>query len=85
MSAWRSSSPGTSATAKDVAPAAQPAAAQGSKPTGSRVSCPPCGVEFRVGRSDQLDHLIAAVQQHASGSHGHAPTREHILAELLPA
>jgi hypothetical protein len=69
----------------DVAPAAQPAAAQGRELTGSRVSCPPCGVEFRVGRSDQLDHLIAAVQQHASGSHGHEPTRDHILAELLPA
>ena len=51
----------------DVAPAAQPAAAQGSELTGSRVSCPPCGVEFRVGRSDQVDHLIAAVKQHASG------------------
>ena len=50
----------------DVAPAAQPAAAQGRELTGSRVSCPPCGVEFRVGRSDQLDHLIAAVQQHAA-------------------
>ena len=69
----------------DFAPAAQPAVVQGSELTGSRVSCPPCGVEFRVGRSDQLDHLIAAVQQHASGSHGQEPTREHILSELLPA
>jgi hypothetical protein len=67
----------------DVAPAAQPGAAQGSELTGSRVSCP-CGVEFRVGHRDQLDHMIAAVQQHASGSHGHEPTREHILSELLP-
>lgn len=69
----------------DVAPAAQQAAAAGSEPTGSRVSCPPCGVEFRVERSDQLDHLIAAVQQHASGSHSTEPSREHILSELLPA
>ncbi len=52
---------------------------------GSMVSCHPCGVEFRVGRSDQLDHLIRAVQQHASGSHGHDLTREHILSELQPA
>jgi len=52
---------------------------------GSRVTCHPCGVEFRIGRSDQVDHLIAAVQQHASGSHGHDVTREHILSELQPA
>ena len=51
---------------------------------GSRATCP-CGVEFRIGRSDQLDHLIAAVQEHASGSHGHDLTREHILSELQPA
>ncbi len=49
---------------------------------GSRVSCPGCGVEFRIERGGQLDHLIAAVQQHASGSHGHDLTREHILSEL---
>ena len=51
---------------------------------GSRATCP-CGVEFRVGRSDQLDHLIAAVREHASGAHGHDLTREHILSELQPA
>ena len=51
---------------------------------GSRATCP-CGVEFRVGRSDELDHLIAAVREHASGSHGHDLTREHILSELQPA
>ncbi|MGH3187617.1 MAG: hypothetical protein ACRDPY_10630 [Streptosporangiaceae bacterium] len=27
--------------------------------------------------------LAAAVQQHASGSHGHDVSREHILAELV--
>jgi hypothetical protein len=52
---------------------------------GAQVACHPCGVEFRVGASDQIDHLIAAVQEHASGSHGHALTREHILSELQPA
>jgi hypothetical protein len=52
---------------------------------GSRVTCDPCGVEFRIGRADQVDHLIAAVRQHASGSHGHDVTREHILSELQPA
>jgi hypothetical protein len=52
---------------------------------GSQVACPGCGVEFRVGRSEQVDHLIAAVQQHASASHGHDLTREHILSELQPA
>lgn len=57
----------------------------GSAPEGSRATCHPCGVEFRIGRGDQVDHLIAAVQQHASGSHGHEVSREHILSELLPA
>ena len=47
----------------------------------AQVACDPCGVEFRIGRSDQIDHLIAAVQEHASGSHGHALTREHILSQ----
>lgn len=55
-------------------------------PTGStlngRVGRCPCGVEFRVANDDQLDHLVASIQQHASGSHGHNVTREHILAEL---
>jgi hypothetical protein len=27
----------------------------------------------------------SAVREHASGSHGHALTREHILSELQPA
>jgi hypothetical protein len=52
---------------------------------GAQVACHPCGVEFRVGRTDQIDHLITAVQEHASGSHGHDLTREHILSELQPA
>jgi hypothetical protein len=63
-----------------------PAAARaGSALTGSKVTCHPCGVEFRIGQGDHIDHLIAAVQQHASGSHGHEVSREHILSELLPA
>jgi hypothetical protein len=49
------------------------------------VECHGCGVEFRVGQAGQLDHLIAAVQQHASGSHGHDLSRDHILSELQPA
>ena len=49
---------------------------------GGRVAECPCGVEFRVGRDDQLDHLVAAVQQHTSGSHGYDVSREHVLAEL---
>jgi predicted small metal-binding protein len=49
------------------------------------VTCHPCGVEFHVQRADQIDELVAAVQQHASGSHGHDVAREHILSELVPA
>lgn len=52
---------------------------------GSRVACPGCGVEFRIAEGGQADHLIAAVQQHASGSHGHELSRDHILSELQPA
>jgi uncharacterized cupin superfamily protein len=64
----------------DVTPA--PAAPEG---TGTRrVQCHPCGIEFRAERPDQVDELVAAVQQHASGSHGHEVAREHILAELVP-
>jgi hypothetical protein len=55
-------------------------------PTGDTVSgrvgrCP-CGVEFRVATDDQLDHLVAAIQEHAKGSHDHEVTREHVLDEL---
>ncbi len=47
-----------------------------------RAVCHPCGVEFYARRDDQIDELVAAVQQHASGSHGHDVSREHILADL---
>jgi predicted small metal-binding protein len=47
------------------------------------VTCHPCGIEFRAERTDQIDELVAAVQQHASGSHGHDVPRDHILAELV--
>ena len=52
---------------------------------GAQVACHPCGVELRVGRSDQIEHLIAAVREHARRSHDHELTREHILSELQPA
>ena len=42
----------------------------------------PCGVEFRVATDDQLDHLVAAIREHAKGSHDHEVTREQVLAEL---
>lgn len=45
----------------------------------------PCGVEFRVASDDQLDHLVAAITEHASGSHGHDLTREQVLAEVAGA
>lgn len=57
----------------DVGPAASGA---------RQVRCP-CGVEFRAERDDQVDELIVAVQQHASGSHGHDVSREHILGEVV--
>src|SRR5712691_11651317 len=44
------------------------------------VTCHPCGVEFRAQRADQIDELVAAVQQHASGPHRHDVSREHILS-----
>jgi hypothetical protein len=47
-----------------------------------RVGRCPCGVEFRISGDDQLDHLVAAIQQHALGSHGHELSREHVLAEV---
>jgi hypothetical protein len=48
---------------------------------GRSVACP-CGVVFRIEEDDQLDHLVAAVQQHAMGSHGQDVAREHIIDEL---
>jgi predicted small metal-binding protein len=54
--------------------------------TGGRVGRCPCGVEFRVAADDQLDHLVAAIQEHAKGSHDLEVSREHVLAELgVPA
>jgi hypothetical protein len=49
---------------------------------GGRAGRCPCGVEFRVATDDQLDHLVAAMQQHAKGSHDHDLTRKQVLAEL---
>ena len=49
---------------------------------GGRVGRCPCGVEFRVATDDQLDHLVAAIQQHSKESHDYQVTREHVLAEL---
>lgn len=54
-------------------------------PRAGRVGRCPCGVEFRVASDDQLDHLVSAIQQHASGSHGHDVTRDHVVAELASA
>ena len=49
---------------------------------GGRVLRCPCGVEFRVATDDQLDHLVAAIREHAKGSHDHEVTHEQVLAEL---
>ncbi len=54
------------------------------EPAGQGTRCP-CGVEFRVDTDDALEHLIAAVAQHADGSHGHRLSAEHIRSELTPA
>jgi cupin domain len=62
----------------DIAPAT-PTAGAGAK----AASCP-CGVQFSAPEAS-LEHLIAAIQQHAGGSHGHDVSREHILGELVPA
>jgi len=53
--------------------------------SGVRIARCPCGVEFRAQQEDALDHLIAAVQEHASGSHDHKVSREHVLEELTSA
>lgn len=44
-----------------------------------------CGVEFRVASGDQLDHLVEAIHQHASGAHGHELSVEDILAGVSTA
>jgi ketosteroid isomerase-like protein len=49
---------------------------------GGRVGRCPCGVESRVATDDQLDHLVAAIREHAKGSHDHEVSRESVLAEL---
>lgn len=52
---------------------------------GARVGTCPCGVSFHIDGDHALDHLVAAIQEHARGSHDHDVSREHILAELSPA
>ena len=49
---------------------------------GGHASRCPCGVEFRVATDDQLDHLVAALREHAKGSHDYEVSREQVLAEL---
>ena len=49
---------------------------------GGRVARCPCGVEFRVATDNHLDHLVAAVREHAAGSHDHQVSREQVLVEL---
>jgi predicted small metal-binding protein len=51
---------------------------------GTRMASCPCGVEFRA-PADRVEHLVAAVQQHAKGSHGHDVSREHVLSDLVTA
>lgn len=47
--------------------------------------CPHCGLQFRIDRDGPLDQLVAAVGQHASGSHDHGVSRDTVLARLTPA
>lgn len=49
-----------------------------------RVAHCPCGVDFSVASdaAEEIDHLVEALRQHASGSHGHDISREKVL-ELL--
>lgn len=53
----------------------------GNAPTGHVGRCP-CGVEFRVATDDQVDHLVTAIREHASASHGHDLSAEQVLAEV---
>ncbi len=55
-----------------------------SRDSARTASCP-CGVSFSIESDEALDHLVAAVQEHALGSHDHQVTREHILGELEPS
>jgi hypothetical protein len=43
----------------------------------------PCGVEFRVASDDQLGQLVAAIREHARGSHGQELTTQQVLAEVV--
>jgi len=43
----------------------------------------PCGVEFRVASDDQFGQLVAAIREHARGSHGHELTTQQVLAEVM--
>jgi hypothetical protein len=54
------------------------------EPDRTRVANCPCGVEFRAPEG-AVEHLIDAIQEHASASHGHQASRDHILSELTPA
>lgn len=56
-------------------------AATGNPVTG-RVGRCPCGVEFRVASDEQLDHLVAAIREHARGAHDHQLTAEDVLTEV---
>jgi len=55
---------------------------EGSGGVPTHVAACPCGVTFQIESDEVLDHLVAAVQEHALGSHDHKVTREHILEEL---
>lgn len=54
--------------------------------TGRGARCP-CGVQFRIDSDDDqaLEHLVAALRQHALGSHGHDVTAEQARAEITSA
>lgn len=56
-------------------------AATGSTLPGHVGRCP-CGVEFRVAGDEQLEHLVAAVREHASASHGHQISPDEVMAAL---
>lgn len=45
----------------------------------------PCGVEFRIASDRELDHLVAAVREHASASHGHELSVDEVMAEVTAA
>lgn len=59
-------------------------AATGGAASGYVERCP-CGVEFRVAEADQIDHLVAAVREHARSTHDHDLTPEEVLADISAA